>query len=261
VITNVIVLPNLPVIPANGSGNCHGTFDYSGTYPEMVVAEITGNQQGNANLTSSDTEEDTLQVCTCHDCDSLRWNLRNPIVTTQSGLSPNLNNTAFLTQGITVSPFSVINVKAEIVNFNWYSQFSDCKKCNTNDYYWGNLTTGTLNNPGFNPNGISPGIPGGTVFPDSHELHWVTSNNQPVALSGTINLNISLPPQTQLSCCTDCFRFCIRYSVTFIDDGFCKTCSMIKCYELIRKHQPNLPTQNLNDCGESVTTSSQKDAK
>lgn len=194
-----------------------------------------------------------LPPCICNDCDSIRWNFKESNITTQTGLSINSNNTAFLTQSIEITPYQVLSVKAEIVNFNWYSKNEECKKCSSNDYDWGNFVSGTFLGNGFQSQGTPPIIPNGLSLLNCHELNWGTTDGQPKILNGTIRMNISLPPATQLECCNDCFRFCIRYSVTIFKEGKCITCSTIRCYELLRQHRPSQPTTNLNPCGGSIS--------
>ncbi|GAB1473182.1 hypothetical protein MASR2M69_06230 [Bacteroidota bacterium] len=76
--TSTITTLSLSTLPATivagGNLSFSGTFNYSGTVPNMVVANISGHQVGNVYLTSSDTEIDTVKACLCVDCDNLRWN-------------------------------------------------------------------------------------------------------------------------------------------------------------------------------------------
>jgi hypothetical protein len=184
--------------------------------------------------------------CRCNLCDTniVKWTLP-----TQISYSANqTNNIAALSGPISFGPYPIVKLSTEIVDFYWYTE-GDCKKCNTNDYYFGNLTGGSLTGM---VGGTSVAGPLGTPIPSSHQLDFISPTLSGVTISNNINLNISLPPQTQLSCCTDCFRFCIRYTATFMQNGVCKTCSIVKCYETKRVHK-KVGLQMyppLNDCGE-----------
>jgi hypothetical protein len=186
--------------------------------------------------------------CRCNLCDSsiAKWEIQSEIKYDSTAT----NNILTLHNDITFSPYKVVKLSAEIVDFYWYTE-GDCKKCNNNDYYFGNLVSGTISGSSFTNTGTSVAGPGGTPIPSSHQLDFIANTLAGANLNNDLYLNISLPPQTQLSCCTDCFRFCIRYTVTFMQGGVCKTCSIVKCYESKRKHRKVGKQININACGES----------
>ncbi len=198
------------------------------------------------NCVGSANAEVLVPSCRCDLCDSnvVKWTLP-----TQINYNTNqTNNIASLSGPLSFGPYPIVKLSAEIVDFYWYTE-GDCKKCNTNDYYFGNLVGGSI---GGMTGGTSVAGPGGTPIPTSHQLDFISPTLSGITLNNAFNLNISLPPQTQLSCCTDCFRFCIRYTATFMQNGVCKTCSIVKCYETKRVHKKvglqMFPP--LNDCGE-----------
>ncbi len=185
-----------------------------------------------------------MPCCKCNLCDSsiVKWTLPQQIKFD----STTTNNTATLYGAISFGPYPIVKLSTEIVDFYWYTE-GDCKKCSNNDFYWGNLVSGNIGGM----MGTSVADAAGTPIPSSHQLDFISNTLNGIMLNNTLNLNISLPPQTQLSCCTDCFRFCIRYTATFMHNGVCKTCSIVKCYEVKRTHKKIGKQIFINQCGES----------
>ena len=208
------------------------------------------------NLPCGDSKKN-IPCCRCTTCDNIDFTLGQETAQFKPwGSKPwwfSDNNYLYLTQPIVVGPPSikVLQVKAEVVDFYWYVE-GDCKKCNSNDYYWGNLITGNTNNTGFNPTGTSGTDDAGIPLPNSHEMDFISNSTSGATFNGNINLQLSLPPQTVLSCCKDCFRYCIRYTIVFKENGVCKTCTKVKCYEVKRQHRQSdiIMWPPLNDCGE-----------
>ncbi len=187
-----------------------------------------------------------LPSCRCNLCDTnvVKWTLPT-LINYSYSLT---NNTVTLGGPISFGPYPIVKLSTEIVDFYWYTE-GDCKKCNNNDFYFGNLISGNLTSM---LGGTSVAGPGGTPIPSSRQLDFISPTLSGLALNGNVNLNISLPPQTQLSCCTDCFRFCIRYTATFMQNGVCKTCSIVKCYETKRVHKQTEYGLQINQCGERI---------
>jgi hypothetical protein len=239
--------PALPYnfLPSNGTKVFTGTIDCIANMNTVIIKSESERIVSGIPLVEPDLAYDTLN-CRCNLCDTniVKWTLP-----TQISYSANqTNNIASLSGPISFGPYPIVKLSTEIVDFYWYTE-GDCKKCNTNDYYFGNLVGGSLTGM---VGGTSVAGPLGTPIPSSHQLDFISSTLSGVSLSNNINLNISLPPQTQLSCCTDCFRFCIRYTATFMQNGVCKTCSIVKCYETKRKHKQTEWQLQLNDCGERI---------
>jgi hypothetical protein len=191
-----------------------------------------------------------LPQCKCNTCDSanIKWEVQSQLYYD----SAKTNNVLTLHNDITVNPLlKVVKLSTEVVDFYWYTE-GDCKKCNNNDFYWGNIISGSIKDNGFVSQGTSVADENGVPLTSSHQLDFISNTPAGDGLSADTYLNISLPPQTQLSCCTDCFRFCIRYTITFMENGVCKTCSIVKCYETKRKHRKTGKQLQLNECGERV---------
>lgn len=192
-----------------------------------------------------------VPACRCNLCDekNIGWEIQSEMYFD----SLRSNNTLTLHNDIAVNPaLKVIKLSTEIVDFYWYTE-GDCKKCNNNDFYWGNIISGSIRNKGFESQGTSVADENGVPLTSSHQLDFISSSPKGSNLSADTYLNLSLPTQTQLSCCTDCFRFCVRYTITFMENGVCKTCSIVKCYETKRRHRKTGKLQlQVNECGESV---------
>jgi len=193
--------------------------------------------------------------CKCDLCDekAIGWEIQNELYYD----SAKTNNILTLHNNISVNPsLKVVKLSAEVIDFYWYTE-GDCKKCNNNDFYWGNIINGSIEGSKLVNQGTSVADENGIPLTSSHQLDFISSNPSGTKLSSVNTyLNISLPPQTTLSCCIDCFRFCVRYTITFLENGVCKTCSIVKCYETKRQHRKTgkqlwLQTQ-LNECGEKI---------
>jgi hypothetical protein len=199
------------------------------------------------NCVGTANAEMQVPSCKCTTCEQVEWKLPESIKFDTSGIRAT-NNIMTLYGGLSFGPQKPVKVTAEITNFYWYSE-GDCKKCTNNDYYFGNLVSGKLGTI----LGTSPNDDNGVPIPSSHQLDFIFNNLNGVTVNNMpVNLNISVPKQTSLSCCTDCFRFCIRYTAIFMENGVCKTCTIVKCYETKRKHNKvgmvlNYP---VNQCGD-----------
>lgn len=188
--------------------------------------------------------------CKCNLCDekNIGWEIQSELYYD----SARTNNTLTLHNDVAVNPsLKVVKLSAELVDFYWYTE-GDCKRCDKNDYNWGNIINGSIRDKGFESQGTSVADENGVPLVSSHQLDYISSSPTGSSLSADTYLNISLPPQTQLSCCTDCFRFCVRYTITFMENGVCKTCSIVKCYETKRKHRKTGRQQAINECGERI---------
>ena len=189
-----------------------------------------------------------LPSCKCDLCDAPNstWEIQSQLYYD----STSTNNILTLHNDISFGPHKIVKLSAEVVDFYWYTE-GDCKKCTSNDYYWGNLISGSIKGSSFTQ-GVSAADADGIPLPTSHQLDFLSINPAGANISSDVYLNLSLPQQTLLSCCTDCFRFCVRYTVTFMQNGVCKTCSIVKCYETKRKHRKILLSLATNQCGEKL---------
>jgi hypothetical protein len=215
----------------------------------LVLGTSKGNQPGDALVPCyDDILIDSIPSCRCTTCDQAQWTWPDK-TKYDTSVFRGTNNIMTLYGNISFGSQKIVKLSTEIVDFYWYTE-GDCKKCNTNDYYYGNLVSGSITGLTATSVADENGIP----LQSSHQLDFVSPTLNGVTLNNPIALNISLPPQTQLSCCTDCFRFCIRYTATFMENGVCKTCSIVKCYESKRKHRKVGAIQwpQPNQCGDIV---------
>lgn len=237
------------VIPAGGAQKVCFDISVPAAQTHIKVKAFSNYAGADGSDCTSNPLSDSIPLtpCRCNLCDSnvVKWEIQSEIKYD----STSTNNILTLRNDVSFSPYKVVKLSTEIVDFYWYTE-GDCKKCNTNDYYFGNIVSGTISGTSFTNAGTSVAGPGGTPIPSSHQLDFIANSLAGATLNNDTYLNISLPPQTQLSCCTDCFRFCIRYTVTFMDNGVCKTCSIVKCYESKRKHRKTELQQAINACGE-----------
>jgi hypothetical protein len=252
------ITPSLTAQNSGGTGT-NKTYCFNVAVPAGQTSIIVGLQGDDNNpsptITCQPGADTLIQLpsCKCNTCDekNIGWEIQSQLYYD----STSTNNLLTLHNDIAVNPLlKVVKLSAEIVDFYWYTE-GDCKKCNNNDFYWGNITSGSIKGNKFVPQGTSVADETGVPLTSSHQLDFISSSPTGTNLSADTWLNISLPPQTALSCCTDCFRFCVRYTITFMENGVCKTCSIVKCYETKRKHRkifkkPFLQLQ-INDCGES----------
>ena len=234
-------------IPVGGSVTVTGVINAGANFSNICI-KTKIQKQGDPGKNAEDYLCADVPSCRCNLCDTsiAKWEIQSEIKYDSTAT----NNILTLHNDVSFSPYNIVKLSTEIVDFYWYTE-GDCKKCNTNDYYFGNLISGSISGTNFTNAGTSVAGPGGTPIPSSHQIDFIANSPAGTHLSNDVYLNISLPPQTQLSCCTDCFRFCIRYTVTFMQDGICKTCSIVKCYESKRKHRKvGQQQQQLNQCGE-----------
>lgn len=173
---------------------------------------------------------DTINIdapCPCDLCETLNWG--------ESGGLASLGqdkNTAQISQGFSIPGLKIKQVTAEIIGFDWQVN-EDCKKCLKETY--GYFTGGTASGEQVPNTDASFPVVDGTPLLNGFELDWnLCGNKKPQPLNGTFKMDVALPPATSLSCCTDQFNICIRYTVVTDD---CRTCSKVICYPLSRKHE------------------------
>ena len=188
-------------------------------------------------------KEETPPVLRCQElfCDSKNWEFGPSTMNTI--YSPNDstqdNNTLYLNQPLQVRPHKIVLLKASIIYFYW-NPLTDCKQCTDRYRDWGNFTEGTVTDPSFSSAGIAPTVNEKLQLINSHDLYWTpVSSSMPAKFDGDLNLQISLPSQTENSSCSDDINFCIRYTITFMDEGVARFCSVVKPYSFNRQHESN----------------------
>ena len=227
-ITGVTTSPAVPAVTIlpfpSPAVTITGTFNYTGSVPALVYVTIAGNQVGNVNLPSSDTEVDSLKQCLCNLCDKVKWLPSTPKVAL-------VGNNINITQVINTYGYgTVIGVKAEIIAFERYVGDS-CMSCNKDWNQWGNFTSGIFA-------GVA-GVFGNAVTPVSgnthHTMYWSSGSAGFPAIS-TFSMNISTPPLSNLSCCCEKLAVTIRYTYTYKPQGGdCIICTQAPRRYIIQK--------------------------
>jgi hypothetical protein len=222
-----LTINTLPVTINPGSSNAvtiTGSFNYTGTTPTSIYVALAGNQLGNTNLPSMDTDLDIAKPCICDFCETISWNTNTGATATLQGNSININQSVTVTA---VEP--IVATKAEIIAFERYVG-DDCITCDKTSNQWGNFNTGTF----ASANGAFGMANGGVTGNTTHSLYWNGSGNTIFPATSIFNLNISTPPLSNLACCCERLVITIRYTYSFKDPktGICKMCSFIKHYTM-----------------------------
>lgn len=240
-ITNINPLTNPTLTNIANGATLPITFDLvlNGSVNIIKFKVLTRNFiTQNGNTTGSlcpTTESDTLPPCRCEFCDALT---KEHFSQAEFNYSDD-NNSLQLNQMLNLpTQFKIKQLKAEIITFDWQTDNPECRKCQKDDNQFGVIIDGTLNRGNTILNGSYP-----DGIPNSHELDFNCLPADGVVLNNgaSVNLNISLPLQTTLSCCQDKFTFCIRYTIVTTD---CKTCSIVKCYTQVPPRQHKLIINN-----------------
>jgi hypothetical protein len=210
----------------------------------VFISMISSN--GVPGLCDDDVLINTLPPCPCTYCNDNMIVFNGPNQITDAGNILTLNN------NISIPGIQVKQFKAELIGISYGPQNNSiqCWVCNQDDNQWGNFTNGTFSSPFPSMvNGVFPSLPccGGNSH---HTIGWwgnpVIINNRP------LQLKISLPPASTLSCCPYNITICIRYTFTDVD---CRSCSVIRCFSYIRQPQPGPgpgPLPDLNNAVEIV---------
>ncbi len=190
-----------------------------------VCATGTGTSANSSGSATPDTTV-TLPPCPCNFCDQYKdWQFMQETAPTYSTAAP---FGISLTSTIIAPNINIKSFKAELISFA-HNGTEECFGCNKNDESFGNIKNGTFGPWG---NGVFPLYATVTTH---HTINWFGPTGATIQMAGQpVNINISAPPFSPLSCCDDEIKFCIRYSFTTAD---CQTCSYIKCYTVTRKHK------------------------
>ncbi len=232
-----ITLPTFsPVVPgttiSNGSPvSFTGTFHYNGTYPAAIYSKISGYQVGNTNLTSTDTDQDTLQACLCKDCDKAIFNFTATSITPSSG-----NNSRFNLAGninVTGLP-SVYGIELQIQSYDYTPNPVACSNGVMNIENSGMfLIPGTTINSSSLIQIFNETISGSPSTNNNASKDIKYTSATPLGGSIPVNLLIGLPgPISALGsdCCKIKYNVCISVKV-YYDRSSCKSCLFTKCFQ------------------------------
>jgi len=226
--TIISIAPALPATIVSGGGTVTltGNFNYTGALPNMVVANINGNQVGNIYLTSSDTEIDTVKACLCRDCDKLNWNF-NLSATKVS------NNKYNLTGSLGVN-LPIYGVEFQVQSYIYSSSPAACTNgvtCLEESGMFLIPATTINNSTAFQM--LNENISGSSSTNNnaSKTIKLLSSSILPNPIP--VRLTIGLPgtiPGLPPGCCSIKYRVCIKATV-YYDAEHCKSCTIIRCFE------------------------------
>lgn len=195
----------------------------------LVLSTSQGSAVGDALVPCyEDVLVANIPPCPCTYCTD------NMIVLNGPSPISDANDVLTINNNISIPGVQVKQFKAELIGFSYApsNNNAQCWVCNKDDNQWGNFIGGTFSSPFPSMvNGVFPSLPccGGNSH---HTIGWwgaaTTINNKP------LQLKISLPPASTLSCCPYKITFCIRYTFT---DSECRSCSVVKCFSYTRQPQ------------------------
>ncbi|HEX2786595.1 MAG TPA: T9SS type A sorting domain-containing protein [Ignavibacteria bacterium] len=191
------------------------------TNPSLVKMNISIKDQNFGSQLQYQTDGNynlVLPRCSC--CEGFTRKIED-IKISDNGKRP------VFSAGLIAGPNPIIKVTAEMVYFyqNWSKPM--CNKCVTSTMLTGNFTGGNLN-------GFGAGQLASAPLTASYSREVAFSSAAPGVFMTTpqpIELNMALPPASQLKCCSDTIRLCIRFSFT---DSACVTCDTVVCRKIIR---------------------------
>ncbi|MEP7237452.1 MAG: hypothetical protein ABI685_06300 [Ferruginibacter sp.] len=192
----------------------------------VFISMMSSN--GVPGLCDDDVLINTLPPCPCTYCNDDMIQLTGQNTITDANNVMTVNNTISI-PGIQVKQF-----KAELIGISYKPQNNNeqCWVCNKDDNQWGNFVAGTFTSPYPSMvNGVFPSLPccGGNSH---HTIGWWGTATS--IMNRPLQLKISLPPASTLSCCPYNVEFCIRYTFT---DAECRSCSVVKCFKYTRNPQ------------------------
>jgi hypothetical protein len=209
--------------------NGYYPITYKITIPAGTTQIIVGYYFYTTPDNATCVPKDTINIdapCPCDLCETLSWGESGNMATLSQD-----KNSAQISQAFSIPSIKIKQVTAEIIGFDWQVN-DDCKKCLKETY--GYFIGGTASGEQVPNTDASFPVVDGMPLLNGFELDWnLCGNKRPQPLNGTFKMDVALPPATSLSCCTDQFNICIRYTI-LTDD--CRTCSKVICYPLSRKH-------------------------
>jgi len=140
-------------------------------------------------------------------------NIPNPNAYSIDNLSMNLNFSV---------PMSEVRVNVE--EFKLVANSPNCLNCNNRPVTWGNILSASLNGTGMALSGMV-GPPTGSLPADYREAVY-NSGGLLMPPSAILNLSLSLPAVTELSCCEVSAFVCLKFT---FKDAQCRECVQMFC--------------------------------
>jgi hypothetical protein len=157
--------------------------------------------------------------------------LQSSTVTTATNIpNPNAYSTANLSYNLNFSlPMSEIRVSVEDFKFiiNKPNNTPNCLNCNNRPVTWGNILSAAFNGNPMTLSGLI-GPPSGSVPADYREAVYAPGTPIPPP-SGNLNIQLSLPSVTGISCCDVSVYICLKFT---FKDTQCRECVQMVCGEI-----------------------------
>lgn len=234
-VSNISAVPS-SLLAGQSTVICFDAAVTSGSNLEFAVLATCKDGLETSAFPNHENElfNETVKACICDICSEIEFELKKQTTASLSGNSINITEP--------VSVFApnpavgqVVAVKAEIISFERYIG-EECMSCDKTSSQWGNFNTGAYAGLNGALGTTNNGVTGNTT----HSMYWNASSGSVLPAAGSFNLNISLPPLSNLRCCCDQVVITIRYTYSFKDKetGICKMCSFIRKYTLQKGNCP-----------------------
>jgi len=195
--------------------------------PKGIAREISG--EASSALSRSNTTASVPVICDVCNSKNIKIN-----ILPRYSIIFNNDSSFMLFQNINVNtnPVKPIkSIRSEISYFEFFPANENCLPCNKNSGTFGNINSGNILST------IGDGA-------DTHSMLFAFSNTTARPPSTyPVKLNISLPPLPLANGCDGLLKFCIRYTITFVD---CTVCSKVICYEKKIQDNDNINNTNQN---------------
>ena len=147
----------------------------------------------------------------------------------------------FLVKGANTIPITELKVTVE--NFELISQYADCLKCYNLPATLGSILGGITIGNGSNKLTLEtqPYGNGNQLAANINEVIWKNPNGVTLNTTDSIRLIYILPGKSEIPCCVDSVKVCVRFSYRDINGGYCEAynCTIVP---LRSKGTNTLPT-------------------
>ncbi|MFI5163169.1 MAG: hypothetical protein ACHQHN_17945 [Sphingobacteriales bacterium] len=128
----------------------------------------------------------------------------------------------FVVHGANSIPITEIKVTVE--DFELISKYQDCLKCYNQPATLGSIFGGSTIGAGSNKLSIQvqPYGNGNIITNNSNEVIWENPNGVTLGAGDKIRLVYILPAESEIPCCVDSAKICVRFSYRDINCGYCE---------------------------------------
>lgn len=283
------IIKNYPVqfVQGNVSGNITAAYQCNGECPATYTWQITNGTgsiaNGNTNSINLAAYNGQLKCgsynlilkakCGNSDCGSYAIpitiiceppscckaspdiDLNNSFVNTVTNISnPNAYSVGNFNYNINHSlPMSEVRVSVE--EFRLVANSPNCLNCNNRPVTWGNILSASLNGTPMTLSGLV-GPATGSLPADYREAVYNTGTLL-LPYSAGLNIQLSLPAVTELSCCEVSAYVCLKFT---FKDAQCRECVQMVCsnIKLVPNTKPHVPPINSKEALKSMDTKSFK---